>query len=401
MGVRPSSPALTGPAASLLGLHLTPSRPRINLTLLDFDPTAVFAGVKTAVEAGMLLGDLSGRDVRLVLLNPTRRVGPEREHYIAAGRAWLADHLPGATWEIVCDDDLRTTRFGTEDIWVATHWMTAHALDRAAHAGLIERRQVLYLIQDYEPDFFAADEDRVAAESTYAAGFTPVVNTRQVASYLESRGFGAVAPAQVFAPQFDTAQLMKTAMLRRRSGRPTVFFYGRPSKPRNMFDLGVAALRVAADELARKGIEADFIMAGERGRNVDLGNGSTLRNAGVLTRPDYFSLISRVDVGLTLQATPHPSHLPFDLAISGVPAVTNEVDGSRNRMHTRIIAVNGTPEMLGTALVTALVSSRQASGARSAYLPVRQGQMGVPIRDALSAALSAVDRRAATATPSP
>lgn len=382
--------ARSTPASSLLNLALTRSHGRINLVLLDFEPKAVFAGVKTALEAGVVLGVSSHRDVQLVMLNQTGRVGPEREAIIQDGVAWLDSHFGEVTWQIVCDDDLRTATFGERDVWVATHWMTAHAIDRAAKAGLIDASQVLYLIQDYEPDFFASSLDRSTAESTYTAGFIPVVNTRQVAAYLEKRGLGAVDRSLVFAPRFDSKQLMITAARREKPAQPTVFFYGRPSKPRNMFELGLATLRDVASKLADRGVRADFVMAGEDGPDIDLGEGITLRNLGLLGRPEYFATIAHVDVGLTLQATPHPSHLPFDLAISGVPAVTNEVDGSRNSMHPRIIAAEGNPAALSSALINALLATRRGPACRSGYLPVRDGQLGVPLPTALAAALATI-----------
>lgn len=101
---------------------------------------------------------------------------------------------------------------------------------------------------------------------------------------------------------------------------PRVFFYGRRPTPRNMFSLGIDALRVAAQTLSIDDIEAEFVMAGEDGADVDLGHGFVVRNLGVLDRPTYFDAIASVDVGLTLQATAHPSHMPFDLGMSGAIA---------------------------------------------------------------------------------
>ena len=382
----------SAPADALLDLHTDAGRDAVNLVLLDFDPKSVFAGVKTALEAGSFLGARTGRDVRLVLLNPTGGRVPTRDELLTDGIAWLERAFPDTTWRIACDDDLHTERFGTGDLWVATHWMTAHALDRAATSGLVGRSRVIYLIQDFEPDFTKADAQRELAVSTYGVGFIPVVNTLQVASYLQHRGLADIDPRLVFAPQFDLPLLSRVAARRRRAAVPTVFFYGRPSKPRNMYELGIASLRVAAVRTAEKGLEVDFVMAGEDGPDIDLGHGRVLRNLGLLERSAYFDLIAHVDAGLTLQATPHPSHLPFDLAITGVPAVTNDIDGARSRMHPRILAGAGKPEELGRLLVAALEASRRTPADRLTYLPVPTGQLGGTIGSALDAALDRIER---------
>ena len=39
--------------------------------------------------------------------------------------------------------------------------------------------------------------------------------------------------------------------------------------------------------------------------------------------PAYAALIRRVDLGLTLMSTPHPSYPPLDLAACGAVAITN------------------------------------------------------------------------------
>ena len=367
-------------------------RPRVlNLLLLDFAPGAVFAGVKTAFEAATLLGTRTSGRVRVVLLRPTGLDGSARDEFVAGRTQWLIDHFGGIDWRIVCDDDVHQTTYGVDDVWLATHWLTAHALDLAAREGSVNPRHVIYLIQDYEPDHFASPADQPAAESTYVASFIPVINSRQVAGFLASKGFGPIDNRQVFAPQFDRRHLMRSAAARQSSARLTVFFYGRPSKPRNMFDLGVATLRVVAAELADQGAHAEFVMAGEAGPDVDLGHGFVAHNRGILERDDYFAMIARIDVGLTLQATPHPSHLPFDLAISGAIAVTNEVDGSRNTMHPRIIATEDSPEALSLAVVSTLRSAPRRPRSPLGYLPVREGQLGGTLQAAVSAAVRQLD----------
>lgn len=393
------TPTSTNPLArSLLTMRAEGAGSHVNVVLLDFNPEALFAGVKTALEATHLLAARTGRPIRLILLRPVTHDGEpgatfleeHRETVIEERRRALDEAFTDIEWTIVCDKDLPFTSFGSDDVWLATHWMTAHALDVASRAGIIDARRVVYLVQDYEPDFFAGELDRPAAESTYRAGFTLLVNSRQVAAFLAARGI-TVDDTHVFSPEFDSHQLLIAASRRRAEPAPVIFFYGRPSTPRNMFTLGIEVLRRASVEFARRGTDVDFVMAGENGPDVELAHGFTLRNRGVLDRPTYFEQISRVDVGLTLQATPHPSHLPFDLGISGAFAVTNEVDGSRSSMHPRIFAAPATPEALSALLVTATDRSRSEDRVPIGYLPVKSGELGSSIRSAIAAVVEHSD----------
>lgn len=377
-------------ARSLLKVRAVGSSTHVNVTLLDFNPTAMFAGVKTALETAVLIGEVARRPIRMILLRSTGLLGDDRAQFVEERLNALENAFPHVEWSIVCDDDLTGTPFGSDDIWIATHWMTAHALDLASRVDAIDLHRVIYLVQDYEPDHFAGDSDRPAAESTYRAGFTLLVNSRQVAAFLRRHGVD-VNDEHVFAPQFDSRQLRTVASRRSTQTVPLVFFYGRPSTPRNMFELGIETLRHASSEFARRGSNVDFVMAGEAGPDIELTDGFTLRNLGVLERTAYFDEIARVDVGLTLQATPHPSHLPFDLAISGAFAVTNEVDGSRNEMHPRIVASPSTPETLSALLVKMVDRARSDERVPVGYLPVRDGQLGSSLRNAIIATVRDVD----------
>ncbi|MEV8024994.1 hypothetical protein [Microbacterium sp. NPDC080220] len=378
-------------ASSFLEVRAVDAPPRLNLVLLEFHPEAMFAGVKTAIEVAAVTAGLLDVAVRLILLTQERLDPPARAEYERERVAKLSSVFDGVNWEVVCGYEVTDTSFGRDDIWVATHWMTAHALDVSAQAGKLSCDQVIYLVQDYEAEYFAGPHERAFAESTYSAGFALLVNGTQVARFLTARGHH-VDRAQIFAPQFDTWNLQQAAARRFREPVPRLLFYGRPSKPRNMFDLGIAALTMTAERLRSEGRTVSFVMAGEEGEDVSLAQGTVMHNLGVLDRSSYFSELSRVDVGLALQATPHPSHMPFDLAMTGSVAVTNEVDGSRHTMHPRIVAVEGSPPALCEALLNAVTSARNGAPRSVGYLPPRDGSLGAPLPDAILATLSGMGR---------
>lgn len=369
---------LTPWSDALLWTGLGATEPRVNVVLPEFHPGALFAGVKTAVEVGAELGRLSGRRLRLITLN----VGHGSPEASLQASTWLTDRFPGTDWQVVNRSELDGAELGRSDLWLATHWLTAHALDVAARAERFPAARVLYLIQDYEPGFVGWSTDSAIAESTYEAGFGRLVNSRPVADLLEARGHGGVDPDVVFSPAFDLEELRVAAERRVRNEVPVVYLYGRPSKPRNMFGLGVATLRLVAERLEALGRPATFVMAGEAGPDVDLGP-ATLVNHGVLDRPGYFDLLSRVDVGLCLQASPHPGHAAFDVAISGALAVTNELNGARAGFHPRITAVPAHLDTLAGAVTEHVLGC--GAGAAGAYLPPGD-QLGGTLHAAAEAA---------------
>ncbi len=135
-------------------------------------------------------------------------------------------------------EDVLDTTFGDDDVWIATHWKTAHPIDVAVTAGVIGRERVVYLVQDYEPGFSPWSTEYAVAASTYRAGFRMLVNSEPLRRYLAEVEALDVPRERTFAPHLDLELLDRVADARRHEDVVRVLFYGRPSKHRNLFRLG-------------------------------------------------------------------------------------------------------------------------------------------------------------------
>lgn len=345
----------SGAALALSVIRRGAPSPRVRLVLSDFDPERVFAGVATALTVASGLSRRAAMPLEIIVLSEA--VGGDR-------RPKLADAARSRTGldrvEITMRGDLLEALSHPDDVWIVTHWTTAHPAMVATRAGVLVADRVVYLIQDYEPGFFALSSDSVTARSTYHAGFVPLINSTPVASVLRQEEGLLINPRSMFGPDLDLDRLERVRSSRVADrGERTVFFYGRPSKPRNLFPLGVAALRIAARDLPGERIR--FVSAGEPHRSIELGGGHRLEGAGTLDWDAYFALLAEADVVLSLQASPHPSHPPLEAALAGAVAVTNEVAGTRAGLHPRLIAVEADPLALGRAVVSALRTPATAS----------------------------------------
>lgn len=374
---------VTGAALALCSLRRdTSRRETVNLLLTELDPDRLFAGVNTALLVAKGLADRLDRSLRVILLSETITAGQAPRLRAAAASRLECDT---AAIAVVTREDLLDFPVHPDDLWVATHWTTAHPVQVATRIGVLAADRVVYLVQDYEPSFVAASADSVTASSTYHGGFTLLVNSSPVAAILRSREGVVVDEALVFAPQLDLARISAQSVNSAPNAVPTVFFYGRPSKPRNLFALGVAALKVAASRLPAGSV--NWISAGEAHRAVALAPGHTLRSLDAVGWDDYFALLAQSRVVLSLQASPHPSHPPLEAALSGAIAITNEVDGTRSTLHPRLRAVIGDPETLGQAIVDAVTSPGE-SAAESHDLSA----LGRPLKDALDSVASRITR---------
>lgn len=367
-------------STALAGIRLDASAERhVDLVIGEIRPDATFAGISTAVVAGRALADDLGLRLRIVMVGHTTG-----GNSAAVAEAYVESRFPGIDARVLAREDILSARFSPDDTWLATHWKTAHAVDVAVRGGRVDARRVAYLMQDYEPGFSPWSTEYAVAASTYQRGFQPIVNSAPLHTYLRAHQGLDIDPDLVFAPDLDLDLLRRVADRRQVSDTTKVLFYGRPSKHRNLYRLGVTALKIAARELAASGRRVEFVSAGEQHGDTDLGSGHTLRSVGTLPWDDYFDLLSSTNVVLSLQYSPHPSHPPFDAAISGAYAVTNEFGGTRAGLHERIAAVSAEPEALAGAVVSAVM--RDASDGPGGFLDVAPGLLGGELRAAVAAA---------------
>jgi hypothetical protein len=368
---------LASTSLTLAAVRLGDAPPRLNLLIGEVRDGGMFAGVHTALGFAIKLSKELSIPLRVLMLDFTSP-GNDRQ----SAERTIALSFPGAgSVEVVPREDMRAEQFGRDDLWLATHSKTAHAAQVANASGLIDASRVVYLIQDYEPGFSPWSTESVLAAATYHAGFLPVVNSMPLWHYLCSQEDLVIDEAQVIAPSFESARLETAALARTPRAVTRVLFYARPSKHRNLYQLGISALRAAVLELGADAASVEFYSAGEEHDEVQLGPDQRLVGLGRLPWNEYFDFLSSTDVVLSLQQSPHPSHPPFDAAISGAVAVTNEFHGTRAKLHPRIVAVPADTAHLGGAVANAIRQSKR--GAPGHYLPVADGLLGHSIDEVI------------------
>lgn len=332
----------------------------VNIVLPEFSQGAYFAGIRTAIEFAVGIGERLGFNLRVIhfygTLKPADRLQLEseirRDFHVSAERHF----------SFVDGEHLDACEFSHEDVWIVTHWSTAHSVDVACKLGLIDKDRVVYLIQDYEPGFYAWSTTYALARSTYNAGFVCVANSMPVRDYLLRNERVRIPERYVFRPSLDLNRLRLAAEAGVSKGYTQITFYARPNKPRNMYKLGVSALQLAVSDLRRSGQETRVVTFGDVHPRLS----GALKDAeirGKMPWESYFEEVGRTDVLLSLQMSPHPSHPPLDAVVAGKVAVTNELDGARGGLHSRLHAVEPDPRSLADGIIDAVQSS--AAGASS------------------------------------
>ncbi|TQC44236.1 hypothetical protein EEB14_38535 [Rhodococcus sp. WS4] len=363
-----------------------PSSPKMNIVLPELHPGAFFAGIRTAVDIGLRIASTIGLQPRLIVMRNSPVGSSRRDTYALLKREF---GLEEEQFSLVDPAGLMDMTISSNDVWMATHWTTAHALDIASRLDRVSRSRVLYLVQDYEAGFSAWSSEYALARSTLHAGFQLIVNSSPLATYLTSVEGIAVRGDLVFAPSLDMSRL-ETAADRRRFdvSKTRILFYGRPSKPRNLFRIGCSSLYRLSSILSASGFEAEFRSAGETHPNITF-DGGVLTSVGKVGWGDYFDILATSDVVLSLQHSPHPSHPPLDAVCSGAIAVTNEMGGTRDGLHERLLVSQPDPDELASKLYSAVERAR--NGGLGGFDPTFINQLGRGLDDVVEVVSSEIE----------
>ncbi len=197
---------------------------------------------------------------------------------------------------------LRPDDLPESDMAVATLWNTAYILLQYHRT-----KSKLYLVQDYETQFYPGSIESALADLTYDFGFLGLFNTpglRDAVTRDHAMSGYAFQPGidhDVFYPR-DGEELPD---LRR------MFFYGRPEVPRNGFSLGIHGLNLIQQAYRDSAVyvaghSKAYAQSGLRGQFLPYmdyrATGEMYRSCG--------SLIS-------FMFTPHPSYIPLQAMSCG------------------------------------------------------------------------------------
>lgn len=303
--------------------------PALNVLQPILSPDAMTGGPNTIVLLAALTAE-AGIPVRIV----TNRVGHRTDP------AWFASHVasllgrppPPGLQVTTGSDPAASATVGEDDLWLATHWTTAQGIGPVLPR--MRRSWFLYLIQDFEPGFYAWSSNYALALETYAMPHRAMINEAFLAEHLRAQ-----APGRYADPGFLDARctVFEPAVDRRLFYPPTagpssepsakprrLLFYARPTNPRNMMGLGLQALRTAIELGVFPGAW-EFISVGGRGSLpvITLGGGHTLRPAPWASYAGYADSLRRADILLCPMLSPHTSYPVLEMAACGGMVVTN------------------------------------------------------------------------------
>lgn len=316
------------------GFHLSPplnfvvhdelaSQPKINVLLPSLRLKNMSGGPNTALLLAAMLSE-RGEQIRLIACDAA--LEGEAAALFPYMESLMRRKVARERIEIVDGfDRSRPLPIGVDDVFLATAWWTA----QIARYGVAKTsiKSFIYLIQDFEPILHEGSTFQARALETYNMPHIPVINTKLLLDHLVREGAGRfadpafAADALWFSPALDRTHYFPAAS---RSSKKVLLFYARPGiARRNLFELGLVALRRAVASGAINKDNWEVWAIGEKLQPIALGEGVMLNPLPWMSFDDYARRVRTADLLLSLMLSPHPSYPPLEMAASGKLVVTN------------------------------------------------------------------------------
>jgi hypothetical protein len=205
-----------------------------------------------------------------------------------------------------------------DDIHIASAWWDALLLDK-----LPLPKKYIYLLQDFEPIFYANSDEYLLAENTYHSNkFIPVCNTKLMYTFMSERYMNIKKNGIWFEPAMSQN---KNGYSIENIDKKRLFLYGRPSVERNLFYSGLNALNIAFNSGALDPNKWDLYMAGQdKLPNITLSSGIEIKNLGKMDVATYYKFARTIDLTISLMMAPHPNYPTLELSSIGSAVVTTK-----------------------------------------------------------------------------
>lgn len=230
--------------------------------------------------------------------------------------AEMHKEFPNLIFEIIpyCEnyDD-----FPEVDIAFCNWWITAYPLVKFNKC-----KQKYYLIQDYEPLFRIAGTTFALTEETYKFGFIGIANSPALSQIYQSYGN---APVYTYLAGIDHNLYYPLSEKEYTKEVYKIVFYGRPSTPRNDFEILAETFKLLK---AKLGNRVEIYSVGEDYDVETYSLGGIVTNLGMFSdMKKLASLYRNADIGISFISTPTYSYQHLEFMASGLCLVTNEQKG--------------------------------------------------------------------------
>lgn len=331
--------------------------PRLNIVVPGISEQHVFGGIATALNLFEATG-VRFKDLRIIVSDEQSAVVPKEKFYSDWFNVPLgAQDKAGNIITIAGDRYNKLIPIRKNDYFIATAWWTALAIKSFQKSqreiyGKAPRR-FGYMIQDFEPGFYAWSARYALAMASYAdpKRTIGIFNTSLLRNYFHDNGIN-FDDEYIFEPRLNDSLKKYLPLVSASQKNRKILIYGRPSVERNAFPLIKAGLERWSQDYPNSSLW-EVISLGETHADIPLPGGGVIHSLGKVSINEYSEHLLTAAVGLSLMVSPHPSYPPLEMAVFGAAVITNRYKNKDlASLHPNIISVNDiTPENLSKSLI--------------------------------------------------
>ena len=322
---------------------------RLNIVLPTVNRYKIFGGIATALKVFDILATEMNADVRIIVNRKetyNRKFSLQREGY-------TYNTGKGKKQFIFLADKNNQLAVRNEDIFLCTSWDTAYCIEpvirwKKEHYSTEEK--LIYLIQDFEPGFYAWSTQYLLADSTYRnndIATVAVFNSKELYDFFKLRNY-TFYKSVYFPPRLNSE--LASYLIKHKNHvnkKKRILIYGRPGTERNAFSLISFALQLWAESFPNA-IDWEIISLGETFDDIRLPNGIVMKCLGKASLEEYARIMLESYIGISLMVSPHPSYPPLEMATFGIKTITNQFENKNLRdFSENIISLEKcTPEVI-------------------------------------------------------
>lgn len=331
-----------------VGKNLNSEKKSVNLVIPYLEPSGIFGGLSSALSFSRHFINLGYR-LNIIYLSPQCDKIKE-EAFLKA----ITDYYSEATdlSRITLIDRLNTSNlpFSKDDLFIGTFWTTALAIKNTLTKNHFNQAKFIYMIQDFEPGFYAWSDDFALADYTYTLNFIPVFNAQSLFEYVAQKHPNLVEYHNHVIKPVVRFPKNNFVLTRQSDNKCNVLIYGRPSKDRNLFNVIIIGLKrwIKKNNIELNKVSINSI--GEKHADIDLGNQIVVKSLGKMSYDQYIDLLGKTDIGLSLMLSPHPSYPPLEMALHGVRVITNKFENKQLKDIENLSVIEPYPENLSDEL---------------------------------------------------
>ncbi len=301
---------------------------RINILVPSLNKQHVFGGISTALRFYNELIEISGFEGRIIITDAILDI----KNFVSFDEYDIVDSNSDSEtkYQIVsfADRHGKTIPVRKNDIFMATAWWTAYNSETILKWQCKEFNQgilpLIYLIQDYEPGFYAWSSRYLLADSTYKMQIPTyaVFNSSLLKNFFKKNEY-EFKKEWYFEPKLNSS--LKKVLLD--SGKicnkkRKILVYGRPNTDRNAWQLTLMALKEWA-RIYKNCSNWEVYSAGEKHDDINLTKECKLISLGKLSLEEYAQIMLETYAGISLMVSPHPSYPPLEMSTFGIKTITN------------------------------------------------------------------------------